>query len=90
MPQEYDVKKVHLYIKDVMALTPRQRVLLWTDLAFGEPMDTSPTMVGRFDRLTPWEKANVLFRFGPIMDKIVREEASRFAKNARREDGENV
>lgn len=88
---EYDVKDVHLYIKDVMALTERQRVALWYQLVYASDLSDAPsTMVHRFRRHCAWTQANILFRFGPIIDKIVREEAVRFTRAARIEDGENA
>jgi hypothetical protein len=90
VPKEYDVNNVHLYISDVMKLTDRQKMLLWFSVTFGPLPDVPQAMMGRFSQLTTWEQANVLFRFGPIIDKIVREEAKRFADMARQEDGEAV
>ena len=90
MPKEYDVNDVHLYISDVMKLTDRQKVLLWFSLVYGPMSDAPQAMVGRFGRQCAWVQANILYRFGPIIDKIVRKEAQRFATEARTQDRESA
>ena len=93
MPKEYDVNDVHLYISDVMKLTDRQKALLWYRLVYDASPDDSGelrSLVGRFGRQCAWVQANILYRFGPIMDKIVREEAQRYATEARTQDRESA
>jgi hypothetical protein len=93
VPKEYDVKDVHLYISDVMKLTDRQKMQLWMHLVYGESPndgDELHAMRGRFERQCAWVQANILYRFGPIIDKIVREEAQRFASKARELDRESA
>lgn len=86
----YDVKDVHLYIESVMKLDERQRVNLWYSIVYGPLPQHPDVMLQRFDRHCDWTKANILFRFGPIIDKIVRKAAQHFAQVARVADGENV
>ena len=86
MPKEYDVKDVNLYITDVMKLPPLERVDLWRSLQ--NPItegDVPPVMVRRFHRQQGAVQANILYRFGPIIEKVVREQAQKRSKRARKE-----
>jgi hypothetical protein len=85
----YDTKDVHLFIDAVMQLDERQRVNLWYSIVYGPLPDHPAEMLRRFKEQCTWTRANILFRFGPIIDKIVRDEAQLWAKIAREEDGEN-
>ena len=89
MPKEYDVNDVHLYIKAVMGLPERQRMCLWYSIVYDQPSDCPRRLARRFEAQNPWVKANILYRFGPIIEKIVREEAQRYFAEARKQDDEN-
>lgn len=88
MPKEYDVKDVNIYITDVMRLKPLSRVDLWLQLQLG--MDDGridDQLVGLFERFFRHGVAvqtNILYRFGPIIEKIVRDQAKAMAAKARR------
>jgi hypothetical protein len=85
MPKEYDVKDVNIYITDVMRLQPLERVDLWRTLQ--NPFDEEAcesSMVRRFHRQHLATQANILYRFGPIVEKIVRDQAKEKAQVARR------
>lgn len=90
MPKEYDVNDVHLYISDVMKLDECQRINLWYSIVYG-PLPQHPTiMLQRFNRSCLWVQTNILYRFSPIIEKIVREEAQRYATEARIQDRESA
>jgi hypothetical protein len=87
MTKEYDVKDVNIYITDVMKLQPLKRVELWLALQQGEDGgmvdDLNVGLFSRFFRQGLAVQANILYRFGPIIEKTVREQAQAKAREAR-------
>ncbi|MBU1891212.1 hypothetical protein KJ782_07060 [Patescibacteria group bacterium] len=78
---------VNNYITDVMMLTPRRRVALWLSLAYAanvsEAGTSSGPLKGRFKELPEIAQATVLSRFGPIIEKVVRDVAAAAQEAAR-------
>ncbi len=98
MSGDFDPHAVHLYITEVMVCTPIQRMALWMSIVYkNDPEDSDKDC---FDAPVPHcpmylrrrflgyknlaVQANILFRFGPIIDKIVRDAAQKWAGEARK------
>ena len=88
MSEKYDTKDVHLFIDAVMKLDERQRINLWYSITYGPLPQCPERLLRQFEKHCTWTQANILFRFGPIIDKIVRDEAQLWAKKARKEDAD--
>lgn len=85
MPKEYDVKDVNIYITDVMKLSSLDRVRLWLILQGDMHDEAHRTMKRRFFRQNLAVQANILYRFGPIIEKVVGDQAKAKAQEARME-----
>lgn len=85
--KEYDVKDVDDYIADVMKLHSLERVELWLALSkatnWNWITDNSRTrFVSRFIQYGFATRANILFRFIPILEDVAREVAKAKAAEA--------